>query len=60
MQTMMHDASQEVCKMMQIQEAYKYASDTSQEVCKYASRDSKIKHTHDSNMQQASDMYKGT
>ena len=46
--------------MMQIWEACKYTSDASREACKYASRGSKNEHTHNSDMHQASDMYKGT
>ena len=60
MQSMMYDPSWEVCKMMQIQEACKYASDASREACKYASRGSKNEHTYDSDIHQASDMHKGT
>ena len=54
-----HGASCEACKMMQFQEACKYASDASRKACKYASKGSKNEHTHDSDMHQANDMHKG-
>ena len=40
----------EACKVMQIWEACKYASDASREACKYTSNGSKNEHTHDSDM----------
>ena len=49
----------EPCKVMQIREACKYASDASRKECKYASRGSKNEYTHDSDMHQISDMHKG-
>ena len=60
MQRMMHDASQEACKVMQFQEACKYASDASMVICKYTSRGSKNEHMHRNDMHQASDMHRGT
>ena len=60
MQRMMHDTSREASKVMQIQEACKYASDASWEAYKYAPKRSKNEHTHDSDMHQVNDMHKGT
>ena len=60
MQSMMHDASPEACKMIQFREACKYASDASREAFKYISKGSKNEHTHDSDMHQVNDMHKGT
>ena len=48
------------CKVMQIREACKYASDASRVAWQYAYGESKNEHTRDSNMHQASDIHKGT